>query len=81
MTKFCYGFEIFAFLQNRTRKQEVGHYVPLPKVRGDILVPVGIPGVGVTVWYPPYLLNQWVEFNQTCMDTSLGQAKELIKFW
>ena len=29
----------------------------------------------------PYLLNQWVEFYQTCMDISLGQAKELIKFW
>ena len=31
--------------------------------------------------YPPYFLNQWVEFYQTCIDTSLGQAKELIKFW
>ena len=30
--------------------------------------------------YPPYFLYQWVEFYQTCMDTSLGQAKELIKF-
>ena len=46
-------------------------YVPPPKVMGDILVSVRIPGVGmgVTVWYPPYLLNQWVEFYQTCMDT------------
>ena len=31
--------------------------------------------------YLPYFLNQWVEFYQTCMDTSLGQAKKLIKFW
>ena len=31
--------------------------------------------------YPLYFLNQWEEFYQTCMDTSLGQAKELIKFW
>ena len=23
----------------------------------------------------------FLEFYQTCMDTSLGQAKELIKFW
>ena len=30
--------------------------------------------------YPSYFLNQWEEFYQTCMDTSLGQAKELIKF-
>ena len=53
------------------------------KGEGDILVSVRIPGVGVgvTVRYPPYLLNQWVEFYKTCMDTSLGLAKELIKFW
>ena len=30
--------------------------------------------------YPPYFLNQWVELYHTCMDTSLGQAKGLIKF-
>ena len=24
--------------------------------------------------YPRYLLNQWMEFHQTCMDTSLGQV-------
>ena len=28
--------------------------------------------------YPPYFLNQCVEFYQTCMGTSVGQAKELI---
>ena len=28
--------------------------------------------------YPPYFLKQWVEFYQTCLDTLLGQAKELI---
>ena len=59
------------------------YYVPPPKVRGDILVSVQIPGVGVgmTSFYPPYFLNQWVEFYKTCMDTTLGQAKELNKFW
>ena len=51
------------------------------KGEGGILVSMRIPGVGVgvTVWYPPYLLNQWVEFYQTCMDISLRQAKELNK--
>ena len=28
-----------------------------------------------------FLLNQLAEFHQTCMNLSLGQAKELIKFW
>ena len=28
-----------------------------------------------------YLLNQWMELHQTCMDTSLGQVLELIRFW
>ena len=61
----------------------LGNYVPPPKVRGDILVSVRNPGVGVgvTSLCPPYFLNQWVEFYHTCMDTLLGQAKELIKFW
>ena len=39
------------------------------------------PGCRRDSLYPPYFLNQWMEFYQTCMDTSLGQAKELIKFW
>ena len=53
------------------------------KSEGDILVSVRIPGIGVgmTVLYPPCFLKQWVEFYQTCMDTLLGQAKELFKFW
>ena len=28
-----------------------------------------------------YLLNQWLEFYQTSTDTSLGQEKEVIRFW
>ena len=64
----------------RTHKVAVVHDLlcpPTPNARRDILDSVRIPGVsvGVTVWYPPYFLNQWVEFYQTCMDTSLGQAK------
>ena len=47
----------------------------------DILVSVLILGVGFPSLYPPYFLNQLVAFYQTCMDTSLGQAKELIRFW
>ena len=28
-----------------------------------------------------YLLNQLMECHQTCMELSLGQALELIRFW
>ena len=28
-----------------------------------------------------YLLNQWMDFIQTCIDTWLGGGKELIRFW
>ena len=28
-----------------------------------------------------YLLNQWMDFAQTCIDTLLGVWEELIKFW
>ena len=28
-----------------------------------------------------YLLNQWVDFDQTCIDTLLGGGKEMIRFW
>ena len=28
-----------------------------------------------------YLLNQWVDFDQTCIDTLLGWGKEVFRFW
>ena len=28
-----------------------------------------------------YLLNQLVDFDQTCIDTLLGREEELIRFW
>ena len=28
-----------------------------------------------------YLLNQWVDFHQTVIDTLLGRGKEEIRFW
>ena len=28
-----------------------------------------------------YLFNQWLEFDQTSTDTSLGRGKEVIRFW
>ena len=30
---------------------------------------------------PRDLLNQIMEFHQICLDVSLGEAKELIRFW
>ena len=38
-------------------------------------------GFGLTDLYPPYFLNQLMELHQICLDISLGQAKELIRFW
>ena len=31
--------------------------------------------------YAQYLMTQWFEFHQTCMDVSLRQVEELIRFW
>ena len=28
-----------------------------------------------------YLLNGWMDFNQTSTDISFGDGKELAKFW
>ena len=58
---------------------------PQPKV-GDILFLVRIPSAFASAsaysFFPTrYLLNQWMDFNQTCIDTWLGWGKELIRFW
>ena len=69
-------------LLKHQKNDNTSSYVPPPKVRGNISFSAD---PGHRHWrdslYPPYFLNQWVEFYQTCMATSLGQAKELIKFW
>ena len=31
--------------------------------------------------YALYLLNQWVDFDQTCTDTLVEWRKEVIRFW
>ena len=28
-----------------------------------------------------YLLNELMDFNQTCIDTLMGGGEELIRFW
>ena len=28
-----------------------------------------------------YILNQWMDFDQTCIDTLLEERQELIRFW
>ena len=84
--QFVYSKDAFPWIPSQDIVRdtaELNNYVPLPMVIGNILVSMQIPGVGVdvTVRYPQYLLNQWVEFYQTCMDTLLELAKKLIKFW
>ena len=29
----------------------------------------------------PYLLNQWMDFDQTCIDTLLGRGNMMIRYW
>ena len=59
------------------------YLVPQPKGRGEILFWCGTrrrwrPGCSLSALY---LLNQLVEFDQTCTDTLLGGRKEVIRFW
>ena len=59
------------------------YLVPQPKGRGEILFWYG----SCRLWHPGcslsalYLLNQLVEFDQTCTDTLLGGRKEVVRFW
>ena len=45
----------------------------------------GVDPVRVATFQCCYLLNQWVNFDQTCIDTLLlgggGRGGESIKFW
>ena len=48
-------------------------------------VPVGV-SIGVCVGIRffisvHYLLNQWMDFEQTCIDTLLGGGEEMIRLW
>ena len=50
-------------------------YVP----QGNILFLVQIPSVSA-FFHVHYLLNQLIDFDQTCKDTVLGGGEKLIKF-
>ena len=51
-------------------------YVP----QGNILFLVQIPSVSAFFFHLHYLLNQLIDFDQTCKDTELGGGEKLIKF-
>ena len=58
---------------------------PNPEGGGYVVfgaTPVGVGfGVGIRFFVSVhYLLNQWMDFDQTCIDTLLGEGKELIRF-
>ena len=36
---------------------------------------------GDTFLFACSLMNRWVDFNQICMDITLGHDEELIRFW
>ena len=52
---------------------------PQPKV-ADIIFGADPVGVRVRVASFQHLLNPWMDFDQTCIDTWLGLGKELIRF-
>ena len=41
---------------------------------------VQIPSVSAFFFHLHYLLNQFIDFDQTCKDTVLGGGEKLIKF-
>ena len=49
-----------------------GDFDRIFKVRGGLRFQIFVPG---------YLLNQVMKFHQICLDISLGEGKELIRFW
>ena len=58
------------------------YYVPHRRGGGHIVFGADPVGVSIgTFLFARYLMNQWVDFNQTCMDVTLGHDEELIRFW
>ena len=43
--------------------------------------PVGVSVGGVAFLSAPYLLNHWMDLDQTGTETSLGQLNGVNKFW
>ena len=56
-------------------------YVPPWGVGGNILLLVRILSASVLILSALYLLNQWVDFDQTCINTLFGWGKDVIIFW
>ena len=57
------------------------NYVPQPGGWGIYIV-FGTDLVGVSFFISMhYLLNQLMDFDQTCVDSLLGIGEELIRFW
>ena len=83
VTKLC-NFDSLGALFWRQQSYVVGmYYVPLTEgERGHIAFSADPVGVGVRLAHCLHsLLNQWVDFDQTCTDTLLGGRKEVIRFW
>ena len=57
------------------------YYVPPPKELGDILFLVWIPAASRRSFLSaPYLLNHWMDLDQTGTETSLGQLNGVNRF-
>ena len=57
-------------------------YPTLPNLRLGRHIVFGADPVGVGLAsFTRYLLNRWMDFDQTCTDTLLGGRNKLIRFW
>ena len=54
---------------------------PPPQSKGVGHIGFGENGVGISVQVGLFLLNQWMDFDQTFINTLLGGPKELVNFW
>ena len=58
---------------------------PPPNLEGGWCIvfvadPVGV-GVGIHFHFGALASDQLMDFDQTCIDTLLGEGEELIRFW
>ena len=62
--------------------RRVGTYEPPTRKVGDILFLVQIMSTSASAFVSVhYLLSQSADFDQTSIDTFLGEGKEMIRFW
>ena len=76
---------IYIFIYFDVRLEIMSPKPAQPSGLGDILFLVQIPSAlaSASTFFVSvhYLLNQLMDYNQTCIYTLLGRGEELIRFW